>query len=222
MGADNVIFQTARIGERPQDLSFRGSDSEIVIGDRNAFHEGVTVHGATKPGGVTRIGNDNCFMPGAHLAHDCRVADRCFFGENALVGGHCSIETGAHLGSNSAVHQFCRLGRRSCLAAASVITQDLPPFVRQERINRVADLNWEGMNEAGLSDAEKDALRQVFDYLYLQRRVISVALALIERDCGAFAVVRDFVAFLRNSKRGISTGLSRPDLDSAARSLPAA
>ena len=86
----------------------------------------------------------------------------------------------------------------------------------------VADLNWEGINEARLSDAERAALRQVFDYLYLQRTVISVALARIERDCGAFAVVREFVVFLRNSKRGISRGLSRPHLNSAVQSFLAA
>src|SRR5712664_3770532 len=52
MGVDNLIWETARIGERPQDLSFRGSDSEIVIGDRNTFREGVTIHGSTKPAGA--------------------------------------------------------------------------------------------------------------------------------------------------------------------------
>jgi len=65
MGEGNLICATARIGGPPQDLGFVGSDSEIVIGDRNTFRESVTVHGASKPNGVTRIGNGDYFMPGS-------------------------------------------------------------------------------------------------------------------------------------------------------------
>src|SRR2546423_151203 len=105
------------------------------------------------------------------------VSPEAALAADVRIGAFCIIEDRVRLGSNSAVHQFCRLGRLSCLASASVVTQDLPPFVRQERINMVADLNWDGIREAKLSDSESEALAQLFDLLYVRRTVVSIALA---------------------------------------------
>src|SRR3982751_6576816 len=61
IGQHNRIFPGAVLGGDPQDISYRGSDTELAIGDDNVIREDVTINRATeKEDGVTTVGND-CF-----------------------------------------------------------------------------------------------------------------------------------------------------------------
>ena len=56
LGDENRIFPGAVLGGDPQDISYRGSDTELVIGDRNVIREGVTINRATeKEDGLTTV-----------------------------------------------------------------------------------------------------------------------------------------------------------------------
>ena len=81
IGAGNKIFQFASIGDAPQDLKYKGEPTRLEIGDRNVFREFTTMNrGTAQGGGVTVIGSDNLFMAYTHVAHDCRVGNRCVHG----------------------------------------------------------------------------------------------------------------------------------------------
>ena len=81
IGAGNKIFQFASIGDAPQDLKYKGEPTRLEIGDRNVFREFTTMNrGTAHGGGVTTIGSDNLFMAFTHVAHDCRVGNRCVIG----------------------------------------------------------------------------------------------------------------------------------------------
>jgi UDP-N-acetylglucosamine acyltransferase len=55
LGRRNEISPHAVIGGRPQDLKYRGEDTEVVIGDQNDVREFVTINiGTAGGGGVTR------------------------------------------------------------------------------------------------------------------------------------------------------------------------
>src|SRR5690606_39078412 len=72
LGRDNQVFQFASIGAAPQDLTYRGEPTRLEIGERNVFRESCTSNrGTTKDQLVTRIGDDNLFMTGAHVGHHC-------------------------------------------------------------------------------------------------------------------------------------------------------
>ena len=43
LGRDNKVFPGACLGLEPQDLKYRGADTEVVIGDGNTFRECVTI-----------------------------------------------------------------------------------------------------------------------------------------------------------------------------------
>ena len=59
LGEENRVFPGAVLGGDPQDVSYRGSDTELVIGDRNVIREGVTINRATeKEDGLTTVGSD--------------------------------------------------------------------------------------------------------------------------------------------------------------------
>ncbi len=41
IGADNVFFQFASIGDAPQDKKYQGEPTRLEIGDRNVFRESL-------------------------------------------------------------------------------------------------------------------------------------------------------------------------------------
>ncbi len=44
IGRDNLIYPNVVIGGEPQDISYAGSDTQVVIGDGNTIREGVTIN----------------------------------------------------------------------------------------------------------------------------------------------------------------------------------
>ena len=76
IGRHNRISSYASIGAEPQDLTYQGEPTQLIIGDGNLIREFVTFHrGSEKGGGITRIGNQGMFMAYVHIAHDCQVGD---------------------------------------------------------------------------------------------------------------------------------------------------
>ncbi len=113
------------------------------------------------------------------------------------------VSDGAYVGGNSAVHQNCRLGRLCVLEETSSATVDIPPFIVQHGRNMVIGVNAAGMRRAGLSEEQILAMQRVYDTVYLQGLVLNIALARLESEFGAVDVVREFVTFARQSRRGI-------------------
>src|SRR3546814_7343682 len=76
-GARTRIYPFTSIGQPPQDLKYKGEPSELRIGTDNVIREHVTMNLGTEGGGmVTSVGNRCLFMPGSHVAHDCRIGDK--------------------------------------------------------------------------------------------------------------------------------------------------
>ena len=97
IGSDNRFYPGAVIGAEPQDLSFRQSDTSVVIGDRNTIREAVTVNrGTEKEDGVTEVGDDCFLMACCHIAHDCKISNRVVIANGTLLGGHVHIHDDVH------------------------------------------------------------------------------------------------------------------------------
>ena len=76
LGQNNIVSPGAVLGGAPQDVSYEGSDTKLVIGDRNVIRECVTINRATeKEDGYTRVGSDCYLMGNVHVAHDCKIGD---------------------------------------------------------------------------------------------------------------------------------------------------
>jgi UDP-N-acetylglucosamine acyltransferase len=209
MGRGNVVHAGAVLGERPQHLKYNGEPTGLEIGDHNVFREHVTVHRGTTHSWVTRIGSHNLFMVNSHVAHDCRVGDRCILANGALVGGHCVLEDNVYLSGNCAVHQFTRLGRFCLLSGCSATTKDVPPFIIQQYIDTVVGVNVVGMRRAGKSAAQINGVRQAFRLLFRARLPLPAALARMERDLAHIDTVREMITFLRGCTRGVNPMRSR-------------
>ena len=111
IGEGTKIWPFSVIGSEPQDLKYDNENSKLVIGSNNKIREHVTMHSGTKDGGMkTQIGDNNLFMVGSHIAHDCKVGNNCVFANNATLAGHVEVGDWAILGGLSAVHQWSRVG----------------------------------------------------------------------------------------------------------------
>lgn len=133
IGRDNHFFPGCVIGSEPQDLSYEGAPTQVVIGDSNVFRESVTVNrGTEKDDGITSVGNDCYFMTCAHIAHDCKVEDRVIMANTVMLGGHVRVQHDATLSGGVAVHHFASIGCYSFVSGLSRVLQDVPPYMLAE------------------------------------------------------------------------------------------
>lgn len=204
LGADNILYPGAAVGFAPQDRKFDPDHdgAGVVIGDRNVIREGATIHRATGEQPTT-LGDENYLMVNSHVAHDCRVGDHVMLANGALLGGHVELADHVILGGNAGIHQFCRVGRLAMLSGASGIVKDLPPFCVSYNRRRVSSLNLVGLRRAGCRDHIRP-LQEAFNLFFRRGLPTSTALDQAEATVGDDPLVREFIAFIRESKRGIT------------------
>jgi UDP-N-acetylglucosamine acyltransferase len=205
-GAANVFHPFCVIGGEPQDYTFAGERTELVVGDKNIFREYVSVsRGTTKGGGVTRIGNENFFLAYSHIGHDCQIGDNNLFVNAATLAGHVTIEDFATIGALSPVHQFCRVGKHAYVGASTVITQDVPPFSRivTERETKSFGANSIGLERRGFSAERVKTLQKAFRTLLRSKLNTSQALDALRKDFSDSDDVRELVKFIEAAERGI-------------------
>lgn len=207
IGRGNRIYPFASLGNPPQDLKFKGEDTELRIGDNNMIREYVTMNPGTEGGGgVTLIGNNNMFMALAHVAHDCRIANNCVFANNATLAGH--VEVGDHVivGGLSAVRQFVRIGRHSIVGGASGVAFDVIPF-GSALGNRatLGGLNLVGLKRRGFSRETIHKMRQAYRLLFAEEGTLADRMNDVSEMFAAYPEILEVVEFIRASKRGITT-----------------
>lgn len=169
IGIDNVIYPFASLGLVPQDLKYRGEDSELIVGDNNVVREHVTMHIGTQDGSmITKIGNKNLFMVGVHVAHDCIIANNCIFANNATLAGHVEVGNGVLIGGLSAVHQFVRIGSNAMIGGMSGVENDVIPYglVMGERAS-LAGINITGMKRHNYSREEIQVMLNFYKEVFV-------------------------------------------------------
>lgn len=171
IGKNNLFLPGVVIGGPPQDITWDGTETRIVIGDNNTFRECVTVNQATtKEDRVTRVGNNCYFMGCVHIAHDCVVGDNVVMANGTLLGGHAHVHDFATLSGNAAVHQFARVGKYAFVGGLSRTIQDAPPYLLHEGIpSRPRCLNVVALKRNNFSSQEIKTLNEAYRLLYRSR-----------------------------------------------------
>ena len=204
IGADNEFYPFACVGQRSQDLKYEGEPTYLEIGSGNTFREFVTVHRATAPGGVTRVGNGGNFLSYSHIAHDCVVGDDVIFSNNGTLAGHVEVGDRAVVGGLTAIHQFCRFGRLAISGGCSKIVQDVPPFMMVDgNPARVRHINQVGMERAGFSRETIRMIKEAFRILYRSDLNTAQALPRLSEEFKDQPEIQQLIDFVRDSKRGI-------------------
>jgi UDP-N-acetylglucosamine acyltransferase len=206
IGEGSRLFPFASIGLEPQDLKYRGEDSELVIGRNNTIREYVTMNPGTEGGGmVTRVGDGCLFMVGAHVAHDCQIGDHVVMANNATLAGHVVVGDYAILGGLCAVHQYVRIGRHAMIGGMSGVERDVIPYgqVMGDRA-RLCGLNIIGMQRRGFSREDIQGLRNAYQFLFAADGTLTDRVAEIAERFGGLDPVDDVIEFIRaDSSRAI-------------------
>ena len=201
------IFPFASVGEIPQDLKYRGEDSELIIGADTVIREHVTIHtGTSGGGGVTRVGSRCLVMVGVHVAHDCVVGDQVILANGVGLGGHVVLGDHVVMGAMCGVHQFCRIGPHAMVGALSAVDADVPPYsLCMGNRARLEGLNLVGLRRRGFPADAIQALQRAYRELFDGSGPVADRAAQLLADLavdaagatevGAFA---DFVASARN------------------------
>jgi UDP-N-acetylglucosamine acyltransferase len=205
IGVGNRIFQFCSIGEEPQDKKYAGEPTRLEIGDYNVIREFCSFNiGTAQDVGVTRMGNHNWIMAYVHIAHDCQVGNHTIFANNATLAGHVHIGDYAILGGFTGVHQFCRVGAHVITGIASVVRQDIPPFLTVAG-NPLAPfgINSEGLKRRGYTPEALAALKRAYKTLYKSGLSLADAQAAIAAEARTQPELTLLAEFLASAGRGI-------------------
>lgn len=175
IGERNSFSPNVVIGGDPQDKTFQGSETKLIIGDDNIFREGVTVNvGAEKEDHTTRIGNKNLLMSNSHVAHNCHIFDNVILVNGVLLGGHVHVHDGAIVSGNSVVHHFSTLGTLSFVSGGCRVPHDIPPYMLAAGSDNptVKTINIVGMRRRGIAIETIRTIKQVHRLLYRERKPI--------------------------------------------------
>jgi UDP-N-acetylglucosamine acyltransferase len=209
IGCDNRIFQFASIGAIPQDMSYGGEPTRLVIGDRNTIREFCTLNlGTLKEEGVTRIGSDNWIMAYVHIAHDVRLGNHTVLANNATLAGHVHVGDWAVIGGLSGVHQFVHIGAHAMIGFQGHVAQDVPPYMTVDgNPLAVRAVNLTGLRRRGFSAERIEVIRRMHKHLYRDGLTLELAVKAIDglrhADPYAGGDVDTMLAFLASAKRGI-------------------
>ena len=206
-------FTFASVGKPPQDHTYRGEATRLVIGHDVTIREFVTVSPGTKKGGeVTRIGDHTLLMIMCHIGHDCQIGDHVVIANQTALAGHVEVFDHAIVGAMSGIHQFCRIGEGAMVGAGTFTSQDIPPFstVQGGYRARVVGVNKIGLRRRGVSAESVAAVQSAYRALYRDGLALSDALDHVEQELGSVAEVGRLVSFYRAAKRSVA-GMRRLD-----------
>jgi UDP-N-acetylglucosamine acyltransferase len=204
IGADNVIYPHVVIGGEPQDVSYTGSDTQVIIGDGNMIREGVTINrGSEKEDGITRIGDKNFLMACSHVAHDCKLGSHIIMANGSLLGGHVHIEDHASISGAVAVHHYTSIGSYSFIGGLSRVLHDVPPFMLCEGAPaRPRCINIVALKRNEFSPHVIDSLAEAHRLLYRAKVGLDAAREILRGNNQLVPQVNQLLAFIEGQQDG--------------------
>jgi UDP-N-acetylglucosamine acyltransferase len=206
IGPNNRFFSFCAIGGEPQDLTYKGENTRLEIGEHNVIREYATINrGTTKGGGVTTIGNHTLIMAYAHVGHDSVIGDHAMLVNAATLAGHVTVEEWAVVGALCAVHQFTRIGAHSYIGGSTVITKDVLPFSKcvTPRDTRTYGVNAVGLERRGFSKERISKIHHAFRVLLNSKLNTTQALERLRSEGEQGEDVAMLLRFIQESERGV-------------------
>jgi UDP-N-acetylglucosamine acyltransferase len=226
IGSNVTIMEGARIGENcrifpgaviagiPQDLKYEGENTTVVIGNNTTIREFVTINRGSKDRWTTRVGNNCLIMAYSHIAHDCIIGSNCIMSNNCQIAGHVTIGDFAILAGMCAVHQFVQIGQHSFIAGGSLVSKDVPPYIKAGRTPlSYAGVNSVGLKRRGFSLERINHILDIYRVIYNKNLNTTQAINFIEEEVAATDERDEIVTFISESGRGIIKRYSKGNMD---------
>ncbi|NQT17714.1 MAG: acyl-ACP--UDP-N-acetylglucosamine O-acyltransferase [Planctomycetes bacterium] len=204
LGEDNHLYPGVVIGGEPQDVSYRGADTRVVIGSHNTFRECVTVNrGSEKEDGLTLVGDHNFLMACSHVAHDCRVGNHIVITNGTLLGGHVHVHDHATISACVGVHHFATVGSYSFVAGMSIVRHDVAPYMLMEgHPARPRCINVVALKRHNFSQESIDALAEAHRLLYRARVGLDNAREILRAGGQLVPHVNRLLSFVQEQQEG--------------------
>jgi UDP-N-acetylglucosamine acyltransferase len=204
IGERNHIFPSVVIGGDPQDLSYRGSDTQVVIGDDNLIRECVTINrGTEKEDGITRVGDHNFLMACSHVAHDCKLGSHIVIANGTMLGGHVHVHDHASLSGGVAVHHYASIGSYSFVSGISRVLHDVPPFMLVEgHPARPRCINVVALKRNDFSAEVIDCLAEAHRLLYRAKVGLDHAREILRGNDQLMPQVNHLLSFIQSQQEG--------------------
>jgi len=171
IGSNNRFHPNSVIGGEPQDYSYTGSATRVIIGNDNIFREGVTVsRGAEKEDHVTRIGNANFLMANSHVAHNCVIHNQVVLVNGVLLGGHVHVFDGAIISGNTVVHHFTNVGTLAFVTGGGRVVSDVPPYMLADADCNIVTLNLVGLRRKNIGEETIKLLKRAHRKMYREMK----------------------------------------------------
>jgi UDP-N-acetylglucosamine acyltransferase len=204
LGQFNHVYPGAVIGGEPQDISYSGSNTKVVIGDNNIVREGVTINRASeKEDGITHVGDHNFLMAYCHVAHDCKLGSHIIIANNSLLAGHVHIHDYASLSGAVAVHHFATIGSYSFVAGCSAVRHDVPPYMLVEGYPaRPRCINAVGLKRNNLPPQVIHALAEAHRLLFRAKVRLEDAWEILRNNGQLMPQVNHLLSFIQEQHEG--------------------
>ena len=202
IGKNNNTYPFASIGNDPQDMKYKGEKTNLLIGNNNIIREYATINpGTIQGGGITKIGNDNLIMIGAHIAHDCILENNIVLANNAAIAGHSEIGDNVIIGGNCGVHQFTRIGKMAMIGGMTGVSRDVIPFsLSTGNRNILNGINVVGLRRLKIPNKEiiglSDAYKEIFKTINLREN-----LEKLNSKYGENSLVNEVIKFINKDKK---------------------
>lgn len=192
------------VGGAPQDLKYAGEPTTVEIGDYTVIREYSTVNRGTLESLKTTVGSKCLLMSYVHLAHDCHIGNGVILANGVQLAGHVTIEDKATISGLSAVHQFARIGRFSFIGGMSRVSKDVPPFLKAVgNPMKLYGLNSIGLQRNGFQEDVVRELKRAYRLFFRSDLNVSQAMSRAETELEMFPEVRELMAFVEASNRGV-------------------
>lgn len=207
IGRECQIHPGAVIAGIPQDLKFKGEETEAIIGTRTTIREYVTINRGTASRGKTVIGDNCLIMAYSHVAHDCLLGNGIITGNATQLAGEVEIDDYATLSGGVLVHQFVRISQHVMIQGGSKITKDVPPYTLVGREPVVfCGINIVGLRRRHYTDQQVFLINDVYRTFFQRGLNNSEAITTIEKEYPACEEVKLILDFVKSSERGIVRG----------------
>lgn len=204
IGEGTIVWPSASIGTKTQDLKFQGEKTFVVIGKDCEIREFVTINSSCQENSVVRIGDGCLIMAYCHVAHNCEIGNHVIMANNAMLAGHVIVEDFAIIGGMTPVHQFSRIGKYAMVGGFSRITHDIPPYtIGAGSPYKLGGLNLVGLKRHGFPLEVRRALTRAFKLTYRSGMRLAEALDQIENEVELNPHVQHWLEFCRTSRRGL-------------------
>lgn len=205
IGEGTVINPFATIGTPPQDLGYKNEPTKAIVGKNCLIKENVTINRAANSGDLTtRVGDKCLLMVGAHVAHNCQLADEVILANLVTLGGHVHVGFGAFIGGMSVFHQNIRIGELVIVSGFSASRQDILPYSKCDgRPAMPTGLNVVGLKRRGFSQEDRTIMNNAYKILTSSEYNTTQAIEEVIRQGFVNEYVEKMIDFIKTSKRGV-------------------